>query len=50
MDEQININNEWVKALTKGEVEPDKPRPKKVYKDWQISTKQRRGVMNIGNK
>ena len=49
MDKDYNIDSEWLKALTRGEVEADKPRPKTVYKDWQVSNKQRRGVMN-GNK
>ena len=46
MDKEMNSSNEWLKALTRGEVKLDKPKPKVVYKDYQVSNKQRRGVMN----
>ena len=46
MDEDYNMSNEWIKALTRGEVQADKPRPKKIFKDHEVSKRQRRGVMH----
>ena len=45
MDKEINANNKWLEALTKGRVEMDKSEPKKkIYKSHQVSNRQRRGV------
>jgi hypothetical protein len=48
-DTQYNMGNEWLAALTRGEVTADKPRPKKTYKSYQVSNKQRKGIKR-GNK
>ena len=48
--EDMNVNNELLKALTQGEIKADGPiRPPKKYEKWQVSNNQRRGVIN-GNK
>ena len=46
MNKHINKDNEWEKALRKGKVPFDnlKRPPKKEFKFWQVSNKQRRGV------